>query len=294
MRIFLLTLVALAAIGAAIGLWVIYSGAYNVAATEPHTAFGRWILHTTMENSVRERAEQIDVPELTAEMADRGFDHFDSHCKVCHGAPGVEPAPIGRGLRPEPPALSDAVTEWQPSELFWIVEHGIQMTGMPAWGQVYSDDEIWDLVAFTVRLPYMSESEYRDYQQADQPQPGLPAAQPIAANERNSDTDQFSQPTVVEMTDKLKYVPAKITIQPGGTVEWRNTSSLVHTVTADAQKASDKSHVKLPPKAGSFDSGNIQPGGSYRKTFDVPGQYRYFCIPHEAAGMIGEITVVEN
>jgi plastocyanin len=96
---------------------------------------------------------------------------------------------------------------------------------------------------------------------------------------------------VVKMTNDLEFVPKKVTIRVGDTIEWKNPSKLVHTVTADPDKARDKSDVKLPEGAKPFNSGRIQPGGTYRHTFTVPGQYKYFCIPHERAGMIAEVEV---
>ncbi len=97
--------------------------------------------------------------------------------------------------------------------------------------------------------------------------------------------------TVVEMTADLRFVPQTVTIQAGETVEWRNASPMAHTVTADPAKAGDPAHVALPEGAQPFDSGFVQPGGSYRHRFEVPGTYRYFCIPHEAAGMVGTVEV---
>jgi len=47
----------------------------------------------------------------------------------------------------------------------------------------------------------------------------------------------------------------------------------------------------LPKGATAFDSGFIPPGGDYSYTFTVPGTYRYFCLPHEKAGMFGMIVV---
>ncbi|WP_404379530.1 plastocyanin/azurin family copper-binding protein [Caenispirillum salinarum] len=97
--------------------------------------------------------------------------------------------------------------------------------------------------------------------------------------------------TVVEMTNRLNYTPETVAVSAGDTVRWNNTSDLVHTVTADPAKASDPAHVRLPDGAEPFDSGSVQAGGSYSHTFTVPGEYTYFCIPHEAAGMIGSIVV---
>jgi plastocyanin len=98
---------------------------------------------------------------------------------------------------------------------------------------------------------------------------------------------------IIEMTDGLKYVPNTATVSVGETVEWRNTGALMHTVTADSSLANDLSSVQLPEGAEPFNSGDIGAGQSYTRTFTVPGDYRYFCIPHEAAGMVGELTVTK-
>ncbi len=95
----------------------------------------------------------------------------------------------------------------------------------------------------------------------------------------------------VTMTDQLKFEPATLTISKGTKVTWRNTGQVAHTVTDDPSKAADKSHAALPSGAQPWDSGMINAGQEYSRTFDVPGTYKYFCIPHEAAGMVGTIIV---
>ena len=95
----------------------------------------------------------------------------------------------------------------------------------------------------------------------------------------------------VTMTNELGFAPRKITIKVGQTVEWRNRSFLVHTVTADPKLAADRKDVALPAGAKAFNSGSLQPKATFRHSFTVAGTYRYFCIPHEAAGMVGEVIV---
>jgi plastocyanin len=63
----------------------------------------------------------------------------------------------------------------------------------------------------------------------------------------------------------LTYIPKRIEITAGTTVAWRNDDPLAHTVTAVNK---------------SFDSGLIDGGGSWRRTFDRPGTYEVFCQPH--------------
>jgi plastocyanin len=88
------------------------------------------------------------------------------------------------------------------------------------------------------------------------------------------------------------FDPPKVTIHAGETVLWENTSIIWHTVTADAAKAKDPANVALPAGAEAFDSGKVDSGGMYQHAFTVPGMYKYFCQPHEAMGMIGEVEVL--
>ena len=74
-------------------------------------------------------------------------------------------------------------------------------------------------------------------------------------------------------------------------MRWRNPSAVVHTVTADPSQAMEADNVRLPSGAGAFDSGDIGPGGSFTWTFRERGEYRYVCIPHEGAAMVGTIMV---
>ncbi len=95
----------------------------------------------------------------------------------------------------------------------------------------------------------------------------------------------------VEITSKLSFEPAEITIRVGDKVEWRNTSDLVHTVTADPRIAADASNVELPEGARPFNSAAIPAGQVFRHTFTVSGTYRYLCLPHAGQKMFGTVVV---
>ena len=114
-----------------------------------------------------------------------------------------------------------------------------------------------------------------------------PAAKPQPAPAALSSADV----AVVSMTDSLKFEPASITVAKGTSVTWTNTSQTAHTVTDDPAKASNKADAALPAGAQPWDSGNLNPGQTFSHTFDVPGTYQYFCIPHAMAGMTGTIVV---
>ncbi len=96
---------------------------------------------------------------------------------------------------------------------------------------------------------------------------------------------------VVQLNDQLRFVPTEITIKAGDTVEWRNIGFLPHTVTADPRRAPSSRNIELPDGAEAFDSRWVMGGQSFRYTFSKPGVYRYVCLPHEQARMVGTVIV---
>jgi plastocyanin len=105
---------------------------------------------------------------------------------------------------------------------------------------------------------------------------------------------QESDAVVVQMTPERKFMPEKITIKVGQTVEWDNDdNAMPHEITTDPNVASDPSNVSIPEGAAPFDSHLITSGKSFRHQFTVPGLYRYACPPHENDGMVGEVTVTK-
>ena len=140
---------------------VIYAGMYDIAATEPHWGATTWLLEMARIRSIKAQAASIAVPTGLDDPAKlvTGVEHYAAHCAVCHGAPGVPKGDIARGLYPPPPDLAKTAPLYSPAELFWIVKHGIKMTGMPAWSD-HSDDELWATVGFLEKLPGMSEQDY--------------------------------------------------------------------------------------------------------------------------------------
>jgi mono/diheme cytochrome c family protein len=128
---------------------LIYAGAYDVAATTPHSPAARAILETARVHSIKMHASGLETPPGLDDPAKVlvGVEHYAAHCAICHGAPGVPKGDIGRGLYPPPPDLAKAASLYSPAELFWILKHGIKMTGMPAWSD-HSNEELWATVAF--------------------------------------------------------------------------------------------------------------------------------------------------
>lgn len=144
---------------------LIYSGVINVAATEPHHPVVRWLLQTAKIYSVQHHAPlDVKPPDLNEpSLIQEGSQHYRETCVTCHGAPGIQPSQVGKGLRPAPPELAKGMHPWSDAELFWIIENGIKMTGMPALGPSHSDAELWAIVAFVKKLRKMTAEEYQSF-----------------------------------------------------------------------------------------------------------------------------------
>jgi mono/diheme cytochrome c family protein len=90
----------------------------------------------------------------TAEVVNQGEGVFLGSCAQCHGADGRGDTNIGHNMSPPAMDLTSAhVQHWSDAELFWIVQNGVRLTGMPAWRSSISDDNTWKLARFIHNLP---------------------------------------------------------------------------------------------------------------------------------------------
>jgi mono/diheme cytochrome c family protein len=162
-----LSLLALLALFGAGATAFVYSGLYDISATDQHLAPTYHAIRKTMERSVERRAKDIAVPPLGAPaQLERGHSLYRAHCVQCHGAPGIAPEPFALGLTPLPTPLARSGLDRTPAQLFWVVKHGIKMTGMPAWQFRMNEDDLWAVVAFLKQLPLLSVAEYQALQAA--------------------------------------------------------------------------------------------------------------------------------
>ena len=86
-------------------------------------------------------------------------------------------------------------------------------------------------------------------------------SQQQAAGQAEAKTGALVQVTISE----FKFTPKRLIIHVGDTVEWKNTGTMTHTSTADS---------------GTWDSGNLAPGASFKFRFNGTGTFPYHCTIH--------------
>lgn len=137
------------------------SGAYDVGADTPHWEVTRRAIEVVRDRSIEVRAKQIELPDLQDEqMVLKGAGQYAEMCANCHLAPEQTDSKIRPGLYPRPPNLSEQRVE--PKRAFWVLKHGLKMSGMPAWGLTHDDATLWSIIAFVTRLPGLSAEHYKD------------------------------------------------------------------------------------------------------------------------------------
>jgi mono/diheme cytochrome c family protein len=163
-KAFMRALLALVVIVVIVGGVLAYSVARRGLSTraEPSPVeelLARTMRHLATPSSVRSMKNPVEPTEAVLR---EGLEHFADHCAVCHANNGSGETEIGRGLYPRAPDMRATATQnLSDGELFGIIENGIRLTGMPAWGNGTPEGEqaSWALVHFIRRLPKLTDEE---------------------------------------------------------------------------------------------------------------------------------------
>lgn len=150
-RIILAALFLATAALAAFTMW------FDVSALPAPGAFETYVATTAKQWLIYRESHRMVLrePAATSQGSENGEMIYQSECAFCHGSGGRQPSDIGRALYPRAPDLGNAqVQNWSDPELFWIIENGIRLSGMPGFGSQLSHREIWDLVRYVRGLKH--------------------------------------------------------------------------------------------------------------------------------------------
>lgn len=194
--VLLLLVIVLGAI-AALVVSVLHNGVSARATPNALEVFvARHLRHFAIPSDARAMKNPVaDSPEVQREAR----LHFADHCAICHGNNGSGDTTIGHGLYPKPPDLRQPRTQdLFDGEIYWIIQNGVRLTGMPAFGGSgeHDNEDTWKLVRFIRHLPKLTEEERLEMEKYNPKGPedreeekqeeqflnnGVPAPQPSAA-----------------------------------------------------------------------------------------------------------------
>ena len=111
----------------------------------------RWTKHTV---TVRNKSERNPLAPTKENIA-LGKEAFSHYCVACHGMDGQNTGvPFADTMSPPVPLLSSTeIQSYTDGQLKWVIDNGIEPSGMPGAKGILSDDEIWSTVLFIRHLP---------------------------------------------------------------------------------------------------------------------------------------------
>ena len=132
-----------------------------------------------IEKLVATTARQMAVPShygklrnplpASSDNLHAGMEHFADHCATCHANDGSGDTSFGKGLYPKPPDMRKRETQNKSDgELYYTIENGIRLSGMPAFGEEHAKAggmETWNLVFFIRHLPNQTAKELQQMEQ---------------------------------------------------------------------------------------------------------------------------------
>ena len=147
-------------IGVLTGAYIVTTG---VSARPDPGALEARTARTIRTLAIRPRVRGVTNPVPASDaVIMEGMEHFADHCAVCHGNDGSGDTEMGRGLYPRAPDMRLPATQnLSDAELFYIIENGVRLTGMPGWatGTKAGETSSWHLVHFIRHLPKLTAEE---------------------------------------------------------------------------------------------------------------------------------------
>jgi mono/diheme cytochrome c family protein len=145
----------------------------------PSSLESRWAM-TFLDASVDRRAPERSSPvEARESNLIEGIRLYKTNCALCHGAPGHPEKSFGHPFYPPAPQFMEEAPDMPENQNYYIIKHGIRWTGMPAWGNVLSDQQIWTLITFLSHMEKLPPSVQQEWQKAPVSSQGVMNGMPV-------------------------------------------------------------------------------------------------------------------
>ena len=104
------------------------------------------------ESTERHAPQQKNPLEASHENLLAGARLYRDKCSDCHGSPVNPNSDYGNSFYPRAPQFMKQAPDMPERENFYIIKHGVRWTAMPAWGNIMTDSEIWQVVTLLSRF----------------------------------------------------------------------------------------------------------------------------------------------
>jgi mono/diheme cytochrome c family protein len=158
------------------GIFVAKQGYISVEADQPLPAFEKKFAMWAVDASADRHAPNQKNPMQPAdENLVEGAKIYLNHCAGCHGLPSNPDSQFGRSFFPPVPQFFKDAPDMPDNQNFYITQHGIRWTGMPAWSKTLNEQQIWTVVTFLSRIEKLPPAALKVLE-APAPAPGVATA----------------------------------------------------------------------------------------------------------------------
>jgi mono/diheme cytochrome c family protein len=124
-------------------------GLMDSRADIPVSTFEQKLAMPSLDASVDRRAPEVKNPVESNDVnLIAGMKIYQANCSNCHGDIGHPRGMFADALYPRAPQFMEDAPDMPESQNFYIIQHGIRMSGMPAWKQSLSEQQMWQVTAF--------------------------------------------------------------------------------------------------------------------------------------------------
>ena len=166
MKAWKITGVLLIAAIAAVVVYVWHEARRGFSARQEPSAIETILAKTARNMALPSEYQKLRNPfPMSPENLRAGMEHFADHCAICHANDGSGDTLFGKNLYPKPPDMRTAETQHKPDgELYYTIQNGVRLTGMPAFGENHSiaDADTWKLVLFIRHLPQLTNDQLKE------------------------------------------------------------------------------------------------------------------------------------
>lgn len=159
-------------------IWIARGGYMDMRADQPPSFLGRKLAMSAVDASTDRHAPEVKNPvSPTEENLLAGAQLYVNHCAGCHGVPSNKESQFSKSFYPPAPGFFADEPDMPENQNFYIIEHGIRWSGMPAWSQTLSDAQVWQLVTFLSNIQKLPPSALKAFESpapASAPAPSAP------------------------------------------------------------------------------------------------------------------------
>jgi mono/diheme cytochrome c family protein len=141
------------------------------ADQKPSSAETHFAMAAVDASTDRHAGNQKNPLQPTDENIGAATVLYRNHCAGCHGTPSNPDSQFGHSFNPPVPQFFKEGSDMADNQTFYIIQHGIRWSGMPAWSKTLSENQTWQIVTFLSHLEKLPPAAQKELAPAESSAP---------------------------------------------------------------------------------------------------------------------------